>query len=192
MAGSEIDAKEELREELQLLRIANDLELKLRKLSPDSEEYEKLSLELKNVQRKYNQLPRYQEQNAKNDTKKNTISTKILDFFFNNRYGFALWACIVACFLSLLFGLIFFQTNFLDSVIDMFLLWCAPAVVAALLVILTPISIDLSFGFGCGLYYGTWAAYSIISKFSWSTNFAWIAGFIFAALVCYIVYLNID
>ena len=195
MAGTRINEMEELR----LLKRINELQKRLKNTPSDSEEYEKLSLELKNVQCDYNQLPKYQEEillksldlNEKNDNTQNTKSTNIWDFFFRNRYGLALWMCIVACLLSLFLGVMFYvivQSDFLDLVIAMFLMWCAPAVVAALLLILTPISEDLSFGFGCGLYYGTLMAYSIISKFTWSPSFAWIGGFIFAALVCYIVY----
>lgn len=49
MAGLGIDEKEELR----LLRIANDLELKLRELPPDSEEWAALKLEVEEASQKW-------------------------------------------------------------------------------------------------------------------------------------------
>lgn len=113
---------------------------------------------------------------------------------FENRYTSAIFFAIILILLSLLFGAVFslIGGTFWQMTKIMFWAFFAPGVVASLLLILTPISEDLSLGFGYGLYYGTAAAYTIISKFSWATDFAWIASFIFAALVCYIVYLKID
>ena len=58
MAGPRINLEEELR----LLKRIDELQKRLKNTPSDSEEYEKLSLELKNVQCEYNQLPKYQEE----------------------------------------------------------------------------------------------------------------------------------
>lgn len=197
MAGPQINLEEELR----LLKRIDELHRKLKNTSPDSEEYEKISVELKNAKREYNQLPKYQEDilleslelNAKNiniENKRRNIFLKLLD----NRYGFALWMCIVACLISLFLGVMIYvivQSDFLDLVIDMFLMWCAPAVVAALLLLLTPISEDLSLGFGYGLYYGMFAVHNFVTIFTNSITFSYMVSFIITALICYIVYLKI-
>jgi len=73
-----------------------------------------------------------------------------------------------------------------------FFLFCGSGVVSALLLILTNISEDLSFGFGAGLYYGTVAIAFATTKLGWLIPDLdrLILSFVIAALICYIVWLK--
>lgn len=73
-----------------------------------------------------------------------------------------------------------------------FFMFSAFLCVAGLLLILTNIPEDLSFGFGAGLYYGSIAIAAITQEIGWGIGDTdrIILGFIISALVCYIVYLE--
>ena len=110
------------------------------------------------------------------------------------RKGLILFYLLMAPLLSLFLGLFLLLAgmDFGNAVYAMYVLFCAPATVSAFLMVLTPISENLSYGFGCGLYYGTCAVYVITIKLGWTMPelSRYLLGFIIASLVCYIVWLN--
>lgn len=73
-----------------------------------------------------------------------------------------------------------------------FFMFSAFPCVSGLLLILTNIPEDLSFGFGAALYYGSLTIAAITQKIGWGMGDTdrIILGFIISALVCYIVYLE--
>ena len=118
---------------------------------------------------------------------------KIWDFFYGNRYGLAIWCIIIGLLIPAVLGAILgliMGGYFWASIQSMF--WCfgAPSVVSGLLLILTPISEDLSIGFGYGLYYGSIFTIYIFTKIE-SETLPYVAGILLTAVVCYAVYLKL-
>ena len=115
--------------------------------------------------------------------------------FFDSRWGLAVWFTLIALLSPVLLSVFFCWLPGLDfwyTAQYMFFLFCGSGVVSALLLILTNINEDLSYGFGAGLYYGTIAIAYSISKLGWYIP-NWdrlILSFTIAALVCYIVWLE--
>ncbi len=117
---------------------------------------------------------------------------KLFKVFFSGRYGLAAGIVLISVLMSIILGGLFslIAGTFWYCTQWMFWFFGAPCVTGALLLIFTAIEEDLSFGFGCGLYYGTAFAIKILSNFS-NTIVLYFAGFLVAALVCYAVYKNI-
>ena len=115
--------------------------------------------------------------------------------FFNSRWGLATWFTLTAILFPVLFSAFLCTIPGLDywyTVQYIFILFCGFLVLAALLLVLTNINEDLSFGFGAGLYYGTMAITYFSTELGWHipTLDRLILSFIIAALVCYIVWLE--
>lgn len=112
----------------------------------------------------------------------------------DSRWGLAVVFLLIALLLPLFLGLSLIPAGmeFWTAVYAMFVLVGAPGVVSAALLVLTPIKEDFSYGFGCGLYYGSCAIYLLTIKLGWSMpEFSrFLLGFVIAALVCYIVWLD--
>lgn len=117
---------------------------------------------------------------------------------FNSRCGWAAFYVIITAVLTVILGFIFSLVfgnvsweGFWRASSLMFWYFSAGAIVAAILLIITKIPINLTFGFGCGLYYGTIAAAWILEEFfSVGGSAGCSIGFVFAALVCYVVWLK--
>lgn len=117
---------------------------------------------------------------------------------FNSRCGWAAFYVIIAVVLTVILGFIFSLVfgnvsweGFWRASSLMFWYFFAGAIVAAILLIITKIPIGLTFGFGCGLYYGTIAAAWILEEFfSVEGNARYSIGVVFATLVCYVVWLK--
>ena len=117
--------------------------------------------------------------------------------FLSCRYGLAIFYALVSAFLSVLIGMIMslvtghFPEKLWYSTEFMFLAFFAGTAVAAVLLLITKIPTDLTFGFGNGLYYGALGSALLIGKL-WEipSEAAYIIGFIIAALVCYIVWIK--
>lgn len=111
----------------------------------------------------------------------------MLKKFLGTRYGFAAWLIVIGALLNLIMGAAFgaISGNFLKTSFYLFFIFIAPVVVAAALLVFTKINENWCYGFGCGLYYGTAFAASIIPKIN-----TIIVGFVIAALVCCIVYIK--
>lgn len=114
--------------------------------------------------------------------------------FFDSRWSLVVVFLLTALLLPLFLGLFLIPAgiDFWAAVYCMFVLFCAPGVVSAVLLALTPIKEDFSYGFGCGLYYGSCTIYLLTIKLGWSMpEFSrFLLGFVIAALVCYIVWLE--
>lgn len=115
--------------------------------------------------------------------------------FLDSRWGLATWLTLIAFLVPVLLSALLCLVPGLDfwsTAQYIFFLFCGSGVVAALLLILTNINEDLSFGFGAGLYYGTIAIAYCSIKLGWHIP-DWdrlILSFVMAALICYIVWLE--
>lgn len=115
--------------------------------------------------------------------------------FLSSRWGLAAWFILMAFLFPILFSAFLCIIPGLDfwyTAQYIFILFCGFPAISALLLILTNIKEDLSFGFGAGLYYGTMAITYFSIELGWHIP-TWdrlILSFIIAALVCYIVWLE--
>ena len=115
--------------------------------------------------------------------------------FFDSRWGLAVWFTLTALLSPVLLSVflcLFPGLDFWYTVQYIFFLFCGSGLVSALLLVLTNINEDLSYGFGAGLYYGTIAVAYSIDAFGWYIP-NWdrlILSFIITALICYIVWLK--
>lgn len=115
--------------------------------------------------------------------------------FFDSRYGLAFWFALMGLLFPLFLALMFCWlpgANFWFTAKYMFILFAAPSLVSALLLVLTRIDVDLSYGFGNGLYYGTAGLAYLTTKLPWYMPDLdrILLCFVIAALVCYIVWQN--
>ena len=112
---------------------------------------------------------------------------------------FVIWLAIVVCVaLGALFGLVAFMTSekpFLECFVfnvEVMLMFSAGGIVGGLLLITTRIPDDLTFGYGCALFYGTvfggYALSEIIAE--GYEEWAYIIAFAVDVLICYIIWLN--
>lgn len=116
---------------------------------------------------------------------------KFWKYITENRYGYALWMTIIAILLSAILGslLSLIAGSFWYMTQCMFWFFCAPCVVSALLLVLTNIEIDLVWGFGCGLYYGSVFLIAIFEKIV-DKSLPYIAGISLTIAICYLTYLK--
>ena len=118
---------------------------------------------------------------------------KLLD----NRKFFAIFWTALGIILSILIGfLLSLVRGDLSRVWILakwsYILFFANTIPTSALLLVTQIPEDLTFGFGCGLYYGTLATATLLQKIlAISENTALEIGFIIDALICYIVWLKI-
>lgn len=109
--------------------------------------------------------------------------------------GLAIVVCVA---LGALFGLVAFMTSekpFLECFVfnvEVMLMFSAGGIVGGLLLITTRIPDDLTFGYGCALFYGTvfggYALSEIIAE--GYEEWAYIIAFAVDVLICYIIWLN--
>jgi len=107
----------------------------------------------------------------------------------------ALFDVLLSIFLTILLGgvLSLLRGNFIESCKAMFLIFFAFPCVAAILLLSTKIPEDWTLGFGAGLYYGTLVVSALLGEAGLSMSDQsdqLVLGFIFTALVCYIIYLK--
>lgn len=112
---------------------------------------------------------------------------------FENRKFMFVFTILVSIALTLVFGALFaltgknFEESFLKCCKISFLWFFAPGVVSAALILVTKISMDLVYGFGAGLYYGTIVISAIIRKIEIKE---YIIGAIISSLIAYIVWIK--
>lgn len=117
---------------------------------------------------------------------------------FGNRYGMAAFYVVIAAVLTFSLGFVISLilgdgslNGFWRSSLLMFWIFFAGAVVAAVLLVITSVPVDLSFGFGYGLYYGTLGVAILLDKlFLVDKEVGYIIGFVLSALVSYIIWLK--
>ncbi len=116
---------------------------------------------------------------------------KIWKFITKNRYGEALYMAVISILLSVILGaaLSIIAGTFWDMTQSIFWFFCAPGIVSALLLVLTNIESNLSWGFGCGLYYGSVFLISIFEKVG-DKSLPYIAGISLTIAVCYSIHLK--
>lgn len=111
----------------------------------------------------------------------------------NTRFGLAIWAILSSVLCTAFVGGIgFFIIKKVYVFSYIFWLCFASPWVSALLLLLTDIPEDLTFGFGAALYYGTLVVAHFTEKAGWVMKDLdrYFVGFIISALICYIVYLR--
>ena len=116
---------------------------------------------------------------------------KIWKFITENRYGEALYMAVISILVSMMLGAVcsLIDGTFWRATQIAFWFFGAPGIVSALLLVLTNIETDLSWGFGCGLYYGSVFLISIFEKIG-DKSLSYIAGISLTIVVCYSIYLN--
>lgn len=116
---------------------------------------------------------------------------KIWRFITENRYGEALFVAVISILLSVILGAVLslIDGHFWRSTQIVFWFFFAPGIVSALLLVLTNIETDLSWGFGCGLYYGSAFLIAIFEKIG-NKSLPYIAAISLAITVCYCIYLK--
>ena len=116
---------------------------------------------------------------------------KILRFITENRYRKALYMTVISILLSAILGAVLslIAGNFWRLTQCVFWFFFAPGIVSALLLVLTNIETDLSWGFGCGLYYGSVFLIAIFEK-TGDKSLPYIAGISLTIAVCYCIYLK--
>lgn len=131
--------------------------------------------------------------NIKQDaTRKQKTKIKVL---FDNRYFLAAFFFVSSVIIAAIFGGIFYlissgDSGFFKIAFVCYLWFCAPAGVSSILLAVTKIDEDWTFGLGPGLYYGSIAVAAITESAGWHMSDAdrYFLGFVISALVCYIVY----
>ena len=108
-----------------------------------------------------------------------------------NRYGEAFIYAVTSILLSVILGAVcsLIGGRFWYLAQSLFLLFFAPGIVSALLLVLTNIKTNLSWGFGCGLYYGSLFLIAIFKK-AGDTSLPYIAGISLTIAICYCIYLK--
>ena len=115
--------------------------------------------------------------------------------FLNFRFGLALFYVALGFLLSaLLAGLccLIPGVGFWNTAQSMYFIFFAPTAAIALLLILTSMNENLTYGFGIALYYGTVAIAATTLKLGWYIP-NWdrlLLGFAITALICYITWLK--
>lgn len=115
--------------------------------------------------------------------------------FLNSRWRLAIWLICGSLLVTILLAgplCLMPGVGFWYAAQNMFFLFTAFPIASALLLILTPIDEDLSFGFGAALYYGTLAIAAATLKLGWYIP-DWdrlLLSFAITALICYIVWLE--
>lgn len=116
---------------------------------------------------------------------------KIWKFISENRYGQSLFMTIISILLSVILGAVLSLIDGAFWRLTQIVFWFffAPGIVSALLLVLTNIETDLSFGFGCGLYYGSVFLIAIFGKIG-EKSLPYIAGISLTIAICYCIYLK--
>lgn len=115
---------------------------------------------------------------------------KILD----TRIGFAIFyilvAGIVCAILGFLFSLFVGLSSFWYTTQYIYVLFGAPSIASAVLLIFTNMDEELTFGFGLGLYYGACLVAYAIGKLGWIIPLLdrFLIGLFVSAVVCYFAY----
>ena len=117
---------------------------------------------------------------------------------FESRFGLASFYLISAALLTFALGFIISliignksTEGVLRASTAMFWFFFAGTVASAILLLITKIPINLTFGFGNGLYYGTVASAWLLKElYSIESIIGCKIGFVLTALVCYIVWLK--
>lgn len=117
--------------------------------------------------------------------------------FFTSRKVSAIFCAIISALVALFLGAVvalccgeFYRTVKLS--IMMYLLFCAPLTLMAILLLITNISEDCVSWISYGLYYGTLGISVLIDKFGWymPDEAKYIIGAVISGLICYIVWLK--
>ena len=115
--------------------------------------------------------------------------------FLDSRLGLALCYIVIGLLASALLSALCCLipgTSFWNTAQSIYLIFFAPTVAIALLLIFTSIDESLAYGFGIGLYYGTAAIAAATLKLGWYIP-DWdrlLLSFVVSALICYIVWLK--
>lgn len=115
---------------------------------------------------------------------------KILD----TRIGFAIFYILVAGILCTILGFLFSLFDSLSSfwfiTQYIYVLFGAPSIASAVLLIFTNMNEELTFGFGMGWYYGACLVAYAIEKLGWIIPMAdrFLIGVFVSAIVCYFLY----
>lgn len=116
-----------------------------------------------------------------------------MKWFLKNKYTYALFAIlgsvVFSAFLAALFSII--GGNFWRLVQIVYLWFGAPLTVAGLLILLLNFKEELSYGYGCALYYGSALIASLLNKwFDITFKTSYIIAFVIVALLSYIFWLK--
>lgn len=121
---------------------------------------------------------------------------KMFKTIFNNeRYLMIFWSLIggaVITFLLSGFVVLVGKANFWSVAKHVFLFFTAPVAVTSIILLLNMLPVDIAYGFGCAIYYGTFGVLFLLSKIGiYGEDGSMIAcSGLITCLICYIVYIN--
>lgn len=110
-----------------------------------------------------------------------------------NRVWLAVMMMLVSLAMSFVLGIFFglIAGNIRDAIIFIFLAFGAPGCVSALLLLITSIPDNLSWGFGLALYYGTLLLGNGICEYvGYEDSLHFFIAFVIVAMACYIAWLT--
>lgn len=117
--------------------------------------------------------------------------------FFTSRKGSAIFSATISVLVALFLGAVFALCGggfhrFVNLSLTMYLIFCAPATLMAILLLITNISEDCVSWISYGLYYGTLGISVLIDKLGWymPDEAKYIIGAVISGLICYIVWLK--
>ena len=114
-----------------------------------------------------------------------------------SRMKLALISVLISLSVSVVIGIVFSifisRGNFLGTVLKVstyiYFLFCCGGTVSAILLLITKLPDDLTFGYGNAIYYGTvLLTYFLIEKGDCKSVIAFLVSLVIVCLVCYIVW----